>query len=262
VHSKSQSEVLQKFHDTQDRLRKELERVNCPKLLSKNVFMEQYSKGNMSAVFYVEAIGDFNVVGRVLHCGPESLPIYPTHFVLKLDALNGSKVNEWEENPVLIHVTSLVDGPNGGIPSLVRLYLINENPKKFGEIAVYFSLFKMSPHLIRMNKNREFISEVTAERLGGQSFADFPPCMVEGAIQVMDGIADHESYVGSGLSVAKIVLDEFLSSVRIRLDGGGVRISQGLDSRLNINDVLIGPINLQVGIAKNRAHKKEINTFG
>jgi hypothetical protein len=82
--------------------------------------------------------------------------------------------------------------------------------------------------------------------------------MVKSAIQIMDSIPDQQSDVSWGLPIAKVVLDEFLSGVRVRLDGGGVGISQDLNSLLKVNDMLVGPINLQVGVSKKCAHVKKV----
>jgi hypothetical protein len=167
-------------------------------------------------------------------------------------------MNEWEEHPMLVHIASLVDGPNGSISSLVGLYFIHEKVKECAAIDVYLSLYETTFKFIRRQENREFVSEVAAKGFGRQSLADFPPRMVKSAIQIMDSIPDQQSDVSWGLPIAKVVLDEFLSGVRVRLDDGGVGISQDLNSLLKVNDVLIGPFDFEVGAPKLRAHDKKV----
>jgi len=71
--------------------------------------------------------------------------------------------------------------------------------------------------------------------------------MIQGALEIMDGIAENDSQVFGGVSildVCKVAMDEFASSVRICLGRNDQSFFQAVDSELNIRDVMVGPFDL------------------
>ncbi len=262
--SERESDILQKFHSSQNGIRKVLEGINRPELFVKHFFVEHYAKGDASLILDVETIWDGNVVGKSLHSAKGSAPLDVARFVLKLDALDGGEENKWNEKPMLVHVISLVDGPNGNIPSLVGLYLVHDSPVESKAVDVYFSLPKKSFKFIHNLSHRELISHRVADRFGREHISNSPPSVVESTAHIVDSIPDKDSNVGSGLfSIAQVMLDDFVSTIRIYLDSSNVGFFQKSNSVLKIADMLIGPFELSTRTFKfSHAEKVSIGSFG
>src|SRR5579872_1558677 len=100
--------------------------------------LEHYSKRHLSLILYVPAGRNGDVIGRVLsgsHREPwsEFAPL-----VLRYDSINGRVVNCRNEQAVFVANVELVNGPDGPIPSLVRLYLVHHQVEQMGTGRVYF----------------------------------------------------------------------------------------------------------------------------
>ena len=69
--------------------------------------------------------------------------------------------------------------------------------------------------------------------------------MIESTMEIVDGIADHQGRVGDEfVSIAKVMLDHFVSTVRVYLDSGSVSTWQQGNKSFEFGDVMIGPVNL------------------
>ncbi len=79
----------------------------------------------------------------------------------------------------------------------------------------------------------------------GNFIEGLDPSIVESASQVVDGIASNECKLTNGSCVRGIVLDDFLSSMRIDLNSRGAAIWQTAKAVFKVSDVLIGPFELQ-----------------
>lgn len=74
--------------------------------------------------------------------------------------------------------------------------------------------------------------------------------MVEGALEIMNGIPESQSQFIDERTlrgICKVALNKFTSSLRIYMRCDGQSFSQNVDSSLDVLDVMIGPCDLVSG---------------
>ncbi len=84
-----------------------------------------------------------------------------------------------------------VNGPDSGIPSVARLYLVNDECEEVRAGSVYVSLSQCVLKFFDGFVDREFGS--IADIGGSELLNRLEPSVIEGAIQIVDGVSSDES---------------------------------------------------------------------
>lgn len=236
-------ECLQQLQDLEDGMRIERDRVRyMERAVAQSSFLDNYLCGNFSILLDVPFGTNGNIIGGRLKCGPSASFDNFTSLIFKFDAFNGRQLNDWNQEPMFVSNVELVNGPDGRIPSIVRLYLGHHEVKEIGGGTVYFSPPERDFKIVQGGINRKF-GEL-AEGGGKESFNCLHPGIVKSALKIVKDIPQHQCNIGSKSLVTKIMFDGFASSLRINLDCGSVGIWQYADARFDIGDMLIGPFDL------------------
>lgn len=208
--------LLQKFNYQQDLLRVELERVHHSRLASELPVLVHYVEGNFSWLFHVKPLFKLNVMRECLNGAPrETLMNFPS-MIFNANIANGRIMDHWNQEPVLVSNVKFVNGPDGNIPSLVRLYLANDELVKIGSGDIYFQVLQGRFKMILGEINRE--SGLGPVLRGNQPINGLKPCVVETGPKIMNGIPESQSEFIDECSlrrVCKVALDEFAAAVRI-----------------------------------------------
>lgn len=246
--TKSQSddlreELLQQLHNIQDDYSKRREHVRYIHAISGRSLVEDYRDGNVALILDVPAGLNGNKVWRFLGSPPSTAPLDFTSFIFQLNAINGGKTHNWDQEPMFVENVEFVNGADGGIiPSVVRLYIGNDEFKECRGDDVYFSPVQRVFKLILGGVHGKF-GEL-ADCRGDKSLDGSYPCMVKSALLIMNSVSNHQCKVSCNVRIAKIMFDDLVSNVRVSLDCGSVGIWQRANASLNIGDVLIGPFKL------------------
>ena len=113
-----------------------------------------------------------------------------TMLVLQFDATDVSVKSEGNQEAMFVSLVELVNGPNKKIPLVVRAYLAQHQLKQSRAGFVYFSPAQGSFKAFIGGINGKF-GELT-ESEGCGSFNSFDPSVVEGALEVVDNIANQQ----------------------------------------------------------------------
>jgi hypothetical protein len=140
-------------------------------------------------------------------------------FILHLHAIDMPLSQEGDDKPVLVSVCKTVNGPNGCIPSLMRLYLINHKREESRAGSVYVSLSKIPLKFWGGFENREF--SFVSDEGRNEPFDSLQPCVVQSAVEVMDGISDHERQIVEESGVYS-VYKALCSMFRVNLSNSGI----------------------------------------
>src|SRR5207244_1531652 len=158
--------------------------------------------------------------------------------VFSADVKEGRDRDGRDQNPMFVHQVNLVKGPQGVIPSLVRLYRIEDRVHNVRPRNLYLSI-QRGYHFLRSLQDGK--TEPPCGDPAGLGH-NLPGDVVKGGAQVMDGIANEQrDFIGQWLGFklqdvdALIVLDT--KSVE-------VRFQKGVDTGLQITDVMFGPFDL------------------
>lgn len=140
---------------------------------------------------------------------------------------------------VFVEIVQFAGSPKRFVPSLGRVYLIQDEPLSLWESSRYrhFSegLFKAIPILV----NRE-----------GDPLGRFPagacqhvPGIIKGATQIMNGVADEQGRIVGDWSGIKA--QDVFASFRVLIGNETIKVlrSEPFDKRIEIRDVLLGPFN-------------------
>jgi hypothetical protein len=234
-------DIFKGLSDVHDLYCKRPEHVAYIRELERWAFVEQYRKGNCSLILQVPTERNRDVVGRLLRCPPCAPLLHFSSLIFYLNAVNGSVFDDRQEKAVFVINVQIVNRPDGFIPSLVRLYLAENKIEKRGCGALYFNPAKRSFNLVSYRKNGEFSLIVDARR--AELGQNRHPCVIESAMKIVDRITEHQSNIVDDLiPVTKIVLQHFISTVRIYLNGSNRIVWQSGDNRLHFDDVLLGPV--------------------
>jgi len=247
------------LNDLKRAARVKLERVNYLQVVKRRSLLKEYFDNHMALILDVPASFYGDVIRRFLAACPSSNLFNFTSFVFKLDALNGGELHDWGQELMFVPDVEIVQGVNGIVRSAIRLYLGNEQFVEGAESRIYFSPYKRAFKRIAVGVDGEF-REVGEQRWRAEREC-FDPCIVEGTLKIMDGVSDEKGeFIHALRSIAKVVLNDWIASHRIYLDSGLVQIRQRGNQPLNVQDVLVGPFNLEprgLEIGHNYSHGEE-----
>lgn len=239
---------LKEFNSLQDDKRVMGERLRYIHEASRLLILDRYAGGKLSLLLYVQTLFKEDEVRRAMEiAGCMSRPDFSA-FILHFNAANVALSQDGDEQAMFVSVVEIVNGPDGLIPSVMRLYDVNHQPEKMGTGHVYFSLRKPSLQLFNGFSYRKLGSIIN--QTGSEFFDGSKPRVIEGAFEVVNRISDHQTDVIERTLVGKVMLDYFASGLRVNLNNSGIGCVKKFDAPFDVSDVLIGPLNLEFGISE------------
>jgi hypothetical protein len=244
----SSQESLKSLNHSENEVGVVLHRLRYVHEVTGLAIFDNYDGGKLSLLFDVQPRFIRDDVRRALKvCGTSvSVPRFAI-LIHDANAVNVPGGQDRNKQPMFISDVKVVNGPNGLIPSIARLYLVEHKSKQIRGSSVYASLRHPSFKFFEDFANRE-LGPVINEG-GNQSVDGLEPGIVEGAIQIMDSVPEQQGDIVEGGSIAESVGEDFPSRFRININSSCVRFMQAGDSCVDIRDVLIGPFDLQTGIS-------------
>jgi len=167
-------------------------------------------------------------------------------FIDYSDAIDATSRKYGDKKPVFVSNVECVNGPDGTIPSVARFYRVNHKAIELRADSMYFSLSKGTFHFIYGFSDWK-LGPVINKR-GSEFLNSLEPCVVQSAIEIVNGISEHEGNVVESRAVGKIMSEYFSTSFRVNIDSSRVGCMQKNNPAFDVRDVLIGPFDLQVGI--------------
>jgi hypothetical protein len=241
--SQSFAELLQQLYAYEDADRRSQEHLKNLLTMQRCSFIEKYIKGDFSVLLDVPSNLKRNVKWWRLRSTPSTTSVDVASLIFQFHSLNRRDVNERYEKPMFVKDVQLVNGPNGVIPSTVRLYAAHHQLEQSEIGDVYFSIPKRSfQKLIRRVDGKLLFLGV--KRGGCEFFEGSQPSIIEGGFQVVDSVPDYQGELIVDCMIAKVVFDDLVSNLRIDLGRGHIGLSQSGKCGLEIHDVLIGPVDL------------------
>ncbi|HEY2966986.1 MAG TPA: hypothetical protein VGK75_01355 [Casimicrobiaceae bacterium] len=161
-------------------------------------------------------------------------PIFFPSGVFEIGACT-SKPHHWDQELVFISNVQTVKGPDGVIPSWMGLYNIQQNRGNFREL-IYYSM---------LNGLCKFLPAIHSGKVETPVLDSFAEHEIQSRSQVVNCISsDKRDFIWNGLQ--KSDCETMLSSFGVFLFGENieVRLEEFVKTRLELADVLVGPINL------------------
>lgn len=239
-------EILEEFDSIRDKARIDAERVHRSRLASIVPLLEHYREGRASWVFDMDPPFERADIDRGRVCSGTSESLMDFSILLHANVANRGIVNHWSEKPVLVSHVHNVHGPDGEIPSIVWLYLAQKKPEKVGRENIYLQLPQLTLKQLRSGINGKLCSLPVSS--GNQPLDRFQPDIIEGALEIVDGIPNEYRKPVEGISIlraSKVALDVFESTVRIYMGRDSQSVFQKVDAALKVRDVMLGPVDLE-----------------
>jgi hypothetical protein len=232
-------------------LRNFVERLNDRLTLVGDSYVKYYSEGRMALVLRCEISlpAKFYVKAR-LFCKDRPLEDKRVVFiVLKAKIGKPHHIEYWDEQLMLVEDVQFVQGPEGLIPSLVGLYMIQEQVNNQGDLVIRGEtlLFQSA-----INSTYEFFPLITdwescsmVRTSGSGRVEDLVVENVQCTFEIMESISDDEGaarHIEPGFVDVKS--NTITPSVFLDANGVKVRLSERLEKVVKVTDVLHGPFNL------------------
>jgi hypothetical protein len=241
-------ESLKKFHNLNNEARINAERIDGARLASLISVLEHYTNGRLSLLFDVPTWREFYVMGKGIGSSHSESTFFLPHLVFNLNIVGAAVMDHWSQEPVLVSPVHIVNGPDGEVPSVVRLYIAENEVEQPFTGDIYFVPLKRSFKAMQCGMNRKL--DMLGIARGDKLLDRLNPNIVEGALKIMDGIPDHyRDILGDG-SILQIILDEFVASLRVYLSRDQYSVFQTSESLLHLGDMLIGPFDFEPGVVE------------
>ena len=174
-----------------------------------------------------EPITDAKILARLIYCADVAD---------KIELILCNRQHVLVDNVEVVEIPE--NGPIAGfpIPSVVRLYLINDDLENGLGSLMFQSAIHGGQKLLSSLVDQELAVNVSSRCHAVQG-------VVESGPQVVDRIAENKQDV-IGHRLSRTNLDRIISTVRIVIDGYGVRavLAEGVHQQAKLVDVLIGPL--------------------
>ena len=199
-------------------------------------FAESYAEFNLSVILKLGTkFNDLSVEIRSSNGNIKSInrPV----FVLQFNAANPSHRKHGNEEEMFIVNIESAEGQNIHIPSLVRFHCIDDKVDERGQY--FFSLqsgLKVFSRLLGKDRKLAVI---------GNSWQHSAPRDIEGAVEIVNCIANNQGDICSEVAISKAVVEELFPRISIDVQAGAVSVRRGAESLVDIVDVIVGPLDLE-----------------
>lgn len=232
--------LLDCVNDARDDLRKLMKRWNERLTFESAVLWEEYAKGRLTKVCYVHPGASSNGIQPATGIDTEGKVVEPiVVIVMAANAGDLDDTNRRNQQPMFIDDVDFVEGPNGIIPSNVRLYYINDEIANVATRDLNFS----TTHLAYKFLPR--ISDWEAAILGWSAASDgdnFTGHKIQSRSKVMNCVTENK---GNTFRQRRGIEYQYISTCKIPIDANTASASfeEGGKSRVQLIDVLVGPFN-------------------
>ncbi len=235
--------LLDCLHNARYELRQLMQRWDDRLALENLSFVEKYIEGRIALLCDFDVgRGSYQVKFSAMSDGNCSKVKGISAFVGHINVSNRSNGNDWDQQPMFVHDVQIVHGIQDIIPSLVRLYRVNDKINDSRRRSLYFSTIDGCYKLIPVGLERKI--DVSVGHVASQGY-DFAGHEVEGGAEIVNSITHYQGDFAGHIS-GGLKLEDIQSVLRIFLDVKSieVRIEKGLKDGIKLADVLIGPFDL------------------
>ena len=237
-------EAFESLHHASDRSRVNNECLRYFHAAPKLPIIDNYVSGKLALLCDVQSICEVDAIRRLLGSAEAGSGPPFARFILHLNSVNMALCQNRDKEPVFVPVCEAVNGPDGGISSVARLYPVNDECEEVRAGSVYVSLSQCALKFFDGFVDREF--GPIADIGGSELFNRLEPSVIEGAIQIVDGVSSDESDLVETRFV-KSMGESLGSMLRVSLDNSSIGLFKSVDAPLDISDVYIGPFDLSSG---------------
>ena len=228
--------------DEFESLRVEAEkRRDYREIVSRCSLSERYLKSDLSIVLELAVqghhlpvgIGPGQADGKLGNCSV---------FVLQFHAIDSSDCEHWDQEAVFVVNVESMERTNIAVPSLVRFHAIDHEIEEGRGVAYSSSLSEIGYKL--MPRIWDGKLRVTGVSRRTKLSHDATPCDIESAMEIVNCIANDQCNIGKQGLVHHSVVNELLPRLEIAVQAGAVCVGRGVESLVDIRDVLFGPFDL------------------
>jgi hypothetical protein len=229
--------------DAKDKLRKLMDSWNDSLSVKKLSFAEEYIKGRLSVVCYVS----LGTKSDKVNASPvaNSDRTHEDRVAVSVFSSNVGKLRNrynWDQKSVFVEIVKFAESPDGEIPGLVRLYIVNDNIRGVRRGLLYRSLIDGIYKIVPSFVHGECGPTVVYPGVTNYCSND----MIQRGSEVVNGIADDERNLvrqpPDGSEPENV-----LSGLRLYIDAETIEVGfqEGGQAGLKLMDVAYGPFDLQ-----------------
>lgn len=229
-------DALQQINSANRRLSELRQNADNLGIVGRRSLVKDYRNGDLALILKLGPARNREPMGARLSRSPRKACDIPM-LILYFQAMQERDIQHWNQEPMFVRSVQYVNGPNGIIPSTVRLYIGDYEVVKGGTSHVYLSLFERIFQKLTGRINREAV-------LFGNGYIALDhgsnPSVVEGASHVVNCVADYQSQtVNDIFSFSKAIHDEL--GLSILMEPRTILIGQSGNNSLEVADMLVGP---------------------
>lgn len=208
---------------------------------------ERHVESDLAVVLELAPKGN-NFAIEVRSGEPYSERLSGTILVLQFNAFDACGSDGRNQDSMFIVDVEIVQGKNIGVTSFVTFHVIDnevENTGSFIYAGALKNTYNPLPRLIPIDREFGVIGPAS-----GDLPEDFNPCDIKSGSEIVNCISSNQCKVGAQFSIMQSVVEELFPSLSIHVQRGTMTVRRRTESLLEISDVLIGPLDLQDGIAE------------
>ncbi len=224
---------LQKVDDPRDLCGDAEECRHYFQVLERCSLAESYLKSDLSVV--LELCPKGNVLPVVIGpCNSNVEAVNTSIFILQFHAANSYDREHGNEEMMFVVDVEGVESENIGVPSRVTFHAI-DNKIEHGDCyaSPLERTLKLLPRFLRVDGKLS---------VSGSCREHPAPSDIESAMQIVNCISNNQSNIGAQSVVSKSVVENLFPRCRIDVHSGAVTVRRGVESFLDIRDVLVGPL--------------------
>lgn len=255
---KSEQEWREIGNQVLDNLEHSRERFDNRLALENNRFSQDYIEGKLQILLRLHFVVDGDDI--IAHIKNISTGERDVERILHPEAWTCESSSNQES--VFVHDVEVVDCPERVIPSLVRLYAANSILDGRTKV-LYFSLEKLRFFFLGLEFGRvEYRECGFGAGLAPADFCELPRQMIQGATQIVDGIAGDNGDNGRSRISFLYEKSRSIRQLRVILGRNFIRlpVEKLGDFRFQVTDVLLGPFNF-LGNSKNPIDRHDFNNL-
>src|SRR5450432_3883473 len=243
------SEQLKRFNRAVNFFGDPCKRLNDSLILEKpDAYIENYRRGSMALVLHchLPVIEFFEPKGAgFIHVDRPNGDDRSVFLVLKANTVEDHRLQRWNEKLMFVDDVQIVKSPEQWIPSLVGLYRFDDEfPQSVRNLLLFQSTIqplrnKFLPRIADW-KPRPFASTFGRYELVVEN--------IEGAPKIVQHITCNNGGIACESGSVNREPQMICSLPQIVINGNGVeiRVPEGSDHKVQVEDVLVGPFNLFV----------------
>jgi len=234
--------ALQEFNDCLAFSRESLESRDYFEILKRCSLAKRYLESDLSVI--LELCPKGNSLAVVVGARKNNVIAVDTAiFVMEFHALDADCCEHWDQEMVFVVDVERMDGTYIRVPSLVRFNTLNQKVEQ-GGAGIYLSCLRESAYKVLPIVAYGKFGVGGIEPIGTQDADCFAIGDVKSAMEIVDCVANNERNIRAQCVISQSVVKELFPRIAIDVQAGSVTLRRGLESLVNIRDMLIGPFEL------------------